>query len=96
MFQVIILLIIFGFIYIYVNKLHIDFGSFFKKGFKRLDNVFGVFCYCGKQGTGKTYSAVEFCDRIIKNKQVDIFITNLNSYYDELRKDKNRDRFKEW
>jgi len=34
--------------------------TFFKKGFAPKRGKFGVYCYCGKQGKGKTYSAVEF------------------------------------
>ena len=30
------------------NNLSIDFKSFFKKGFKKLDNQFGLFCYMQK------------------------------------------------
>lgn len=36
-------------IYIWKNKLHIKFNTFFKKGFKKLDNKFGLFLYTGKQ-----------------------------------------------
>lgn len=35
--------------YIFYNKIHIDFKSFFRKGFKKLDNTFGLYCYVGKQ-----------------------------------------------
>ena len=52
-----IILIIF-FKCIFVNKLYIDIKSFFCKGFKKLDNQFGLFAYTGKQGKGKTYSAI--------------------------------------
>lgn len=58
----IILIIIFCIIIlkIYQEKIHIDFKSFFKKGFRKIDNKFGLFCYTGKQGKGKTYSAIKF------------------------------------
>lgn len=42
------------------NKVRIKFKTFFRKGFKARRGKFGVYCYCGKQGTGKTYSVVEF------------------------------------
>lgn len=38
----------------------IKIKTFFKKGLHILRGRFGVYCYCGKQGSGKTYSAVEF------------------------------------
>lgn len=41
-------------------KIKIKLKTFFKKGFKPVRGVFGVYCYCGKQGTGKTYSVIEF------------------------------------
>lgn len=61
------------------NDISIDFKSFFKKGFKKLDNQFGLFCYTGKQGKGKTYSCVNFC---VKQKKANgyIIITNVHSF----------------
>lgn len=38
----------------------IKFKTFFKKGFKPNRGIFGVYCYCGKQGSGKTYSVVNY------------------------------------
>ena len=35
--------------YIHINHLHVDWKSFFKKGFQKVDNLFGLYCYCGKQ-----------------------------------------------
>lgn len=48
----------------------IKFKTFFKKGFAPKRGKFGVYCYCGKQGSGKTYSAVEF---ILNNKNMPIY-----------------------
>lgn len=64
---------------IYQMKLHIDFKSFFKKGFKKTDNKFGLFCYTGKQGKGKTYSAIKF---IIEQKKKFGYkiLTNVKSF----------------
>lgn len=81
--KVILLLSLLLFLYIvYVvktNNISIDFKSFFKKGFKKLDNQFGLFCYTGKQGKGKTYSCINFC---IKQKLANdyIIITNVHSF----------------
>lgn len=48
-------------ILVYKNKhVRIKFKTFLKKGFAPKRGKFGVYCYCGKQGSGKTYSAVEF------------------------------------
>ena len=58
-----ILLLFFVIILIYLkftNKIKIKFKTFFRKGFKPNRGIFGVYCYCGKQGQGKTYSVVEF------------------------------------
>lgn len=44
--------------------------TFFKKGFAPQRGRFGVYCYCGKQGSGKTYSAVEF---LLSNKDMKIY-----------------------
>lgn len=57
---ILIIIIIIVLLKIYQLKLSIDFKSFFKKGFKKVDNAFGLFCYTGKQGKGKTYSAIKF------------------------------------
>lgn len=35
------------------SNIHIRWGTFFKKGFKKLDNLFGIVCYCAKQGKRK-------------------------------------------
>lgn len=56
-FLIIILLIIFVFRFRHTK---IKFKTFFKKGFAPKRGRFGVYCYCGKQGSGKTYSVVEF------------------------------------
>lgn len=48
----------------------IKWKTFFKKGFKPVRGRFGVYCYCGKQGSGKTYSVVEF---LLNNKDTKIY-----------------------
>lgn len=52
------------------NKIKIKFKTFFKKGFAPKRGKFGVYCYCGKQGQGKTYSAVEY---LLQNKDKRIY-----------------------
>lgn len=35
--------------YLIVNHVHVDLKSLFKKGFQKNDNLFGLYCYTGKQ-----------------------------------------------
>lgn len=37
----------------------IEFNSFFKKGLPKIDDRFGVYFVCGRQGSGKSYYAVK-------------------------------------
>lgn len=77
---IIIIFLLVGLIYLKAAlKLSIDWKTFFRKGFQKIDNQFGLFCYCGKQGHGKTYSAIKFCiDRkLATNCQI---ITNVQSF----------------
>ncbi len=52
------------------RHVRIKIKTFFKKGFAPKRGRFGVYCYCGKQGSGKTYSAVEF---LLNQKDVPIY-----------------------
>lgn len=52
------------------NKIKIKWKTFLKKGFAPKRGKFGVYCYCGKQGQGKTYSAVEY---LLQNKDKRIY-----------------------
>lgn len=76
-----ILLIIFCYTFFIIFKLHlhIDFKSLFKKGFEKKDSPFGLYTYCGKQGEGKTYSAIKFVTEQKKRGNY-IVITNVHSY----------------
>lgn len=76
---ILIIIIIILIYYIISNHIHIDWRSLFKKGFAKNDNYFGLYCYTGKQGTGKTYSSINF---LIKNKLQNnyIIITNVTSF----------------
>ena len=67
----IVLIIISIFCYLKFGlKLQIKWKTFFRKGFKVTRGQFGVYCYCGKQGRGKTYSVVEF---LKENKDQEIY-----------------------
>lgn len=65
------------------NKIIIRFDTFFRKGFKKYNDRYGVFCWVGKQGDGKTYSCCDFISEIRGNKKV---ITNQLKYA-QLNKD---------
>lgn len=78
-FYIFIFIIIYFFILISKNHLHIDWKSLFKLGFSKKDNKFGLYTYTGKQGEGKTYSAIKFTtDMILKEDY--ICVTNIKSY----------------
>lgn len=64
-FLVIIIVLIF-----HNKKLKIKWKTFLKRGFAPKRGKFGVYCYCGKQGQGKTYSAVEY---LLQNKDKRIY-----------------------
>lgn len=51
-------------------KIRIDIPSFIKKGFSARRGIYGVYCFCGKQGSGKTFSTVNF---LLKNKNKRIY-----------------------
>lgn len=52
---------------------------FLSVGFKKTSERFGLYCYTGKQGTGKTYSAIKFViDEKFRNDYV--VITNVKSF----------------
>lgn len=73
----IILIVVFlVFLFIRFRHTKIKLKTFFKKGFAPKRGRFGVYCYCGKQGSGKTYSVVEF----LKNQDSDVKIySNISS-----------------
>lgn len=80
MIYIIVIIIVIAILCI-VNKVKIKWKTFLKKGFLPVRGDFGVYCYCGKQGTGKTYSVVEY---LLDNKdKIEVFcnvsdIDNLN------------------
>ena len=52
-------------VYLLKNKVKIKFKTFLRRGFKVNRGIFGIYCYCGFQGNGKTYSCVEY---VLDNK----------------------------
>lgn len=78
-FFILIILFILFLQMLFVNHLHIDFASLFRRGFAKNDDKFGLYTYTGVQGEGKTYSAVKFCNKMVQNHGY-IVITNVSSY----------------
>lgn len=74
---IIIILLIALFLYLkFVLHLSIKYKTFFRRGFVPNRGDFGVYCYCGKQGRGKTYSVIEFL-RNNKDKEIYCNIPNI-------------------
>lgn len=55
-----ILALVFLLLFMFKNKVKIKLRTFKGKGFRPVRGNFGLYCYCGKQGEGKTYSMVEY------------------------------------
>lgn len=75
LYLILIFVVIILIAYKFKNKIKIKWKTFIKRGFKPNRGIFGVYCYCGKQGQGKTYSVVEF---LHNNKDLPIYC-NLTS-----------------
>lgn len=76
----------FGAFYLFKNHITLDFKSLFCKGFKKCDNRFGLYTYCGKQGKGKTYTCINALEKIRCQDKKCIILTNVRSYYEYVRK----------
>jgi len=90
MFLVMIIVFIAALLYS-MRNLRIKISTFFHKGFSPKRGKFGVYCYCGKQGSGKTYSCVEFLNsnqykRIYSNVHLTGIKYTYFSGFDELLK----------
>ena len=72
----IIFIIFLGFILfcIFYYKIHIKFRTFIKKGFPAVRGKIGLYCYCGPQGNGKTYSLVEY---LYDNRNSSVYVGNI-------------------
>ena len=55
-------------------KVKIKFKTFFRRGFPAVRGNFGLYCYTGSQGSGKTYSIVEY---LIDNKNKSVYFGNI-------------------
>lgn len=67
---ILIMVVVIVILVMHNNKIKIKWKTFLKKGFAPNRGKFGVYCYCGKQGQGKTYSVVEF---LLQNKDKRIY-----------------------
>lgn len=77
--------IIFIIYYCIHNKVKIKIKTFFKRGFKVKKGVYGIYCYVGFQGDGKTYSCCEYVLDNYSNIQLfsNVKINNINYTYYE-------------
>lgn len=75
-----ILILFVGIVYMIKNKIRIDFASFFRKGFKKINDKYGCYCWIGKQGDGKTLGVVTFINNVRRKGQK--VITNMKAYYE--------------
>lgn len=83
-FLILIIIIVMLFYLKFNLKIKIKYKTFLKRGFVPVRGNFGVYCYCGKQGTGKTYSVVEYLQD--NKKTTTVFcnikgITGFNYFY---------------
>lgn len=61
-----------------VFNTRIEFNSFFKKGLPKIDDRYGVYFVCGRQGSGKSYYAVKLVLAQDKNTCARVY-TNVKS-----------------
>ena len=53
-----------------LNKIHIDWLSIPRKTIPLDTAVFGVYCFCGKQGSGKTYSLTKYVLKEARGRKI--------------------------
>lgn len=83
--MIFILIVVVIFFYLkFVIHLKVDFKSFFRRGFSKIDDLFGLILFVGKQGKGKTYSAIQYIEELKTDNT--IILTNVKSYFDNLVK----------
>ena len=78
-FLIFFIIFVYFIIFVFRSHLRIDWKSLFKSGFSKKDNAFGLYTYTGKQGEGKTYSAIKFISEQ-KNRYNYIIVTNVHSF----------------
>lgn len=65
--------------FIITHHVHLDLKSFFKEGFSKKDDKFGLYTFCGSQGEGKTFSSVRMSLKLQKMGDYTI-LTNVESF----------------
>lgn len=66
--------------YLIHNKILFRIDTIFRKGFKRIHDEYGIYCWVGKQGDGKTYSVCDWLYEKTKRDSKFTVITNVMSY----------------
>lgn len=80
-----------------INKIHIDIPSFTKPTLPLARGIFGVYCFTGKQGTGKTYALNKYIRKHGVKDKVYSNVTLLDYEYTKLETiDQLLDLVKEW
>lgn len=77
--------ILFGLIifsYCFHNKVKVHFKTFFKKGFKKVDDEYGLYIFYGNQGDGKTFSIIDILRHFFGHKKI---YTNVKSFADKFK-----------
>ena len=71
MFKTILFLVIIILFFLkYKYKIKINLPSFFHKGIKLKGGKYGIYCYCGKQGSSKTASVIRYLYEHSQNNEV--------------------------
>lgn len=73
-------------ILVYRSKIRVDWVSFINPTLPLATGVFGVYTFCGKQGTGKTYSLNKFIRKHANGKKIYSNITLKGIEYTHLYK----------
>ena len=60
-------LIIIFIVFMARNKIVLRIDTLFRKGFTKQADKYGIYCFCGKQGDGKTYSICDVIEELLKN-----------------------------
>jgi len=77
-------------IYLWRMNISIDWRSFFSKTLPLDRGTFGVYCFTGKQGSGKTYSLVKFLKKHIDDgKKVYSNVTIQGVEYEPIRSEQH-------
>ena len=74
-FWIILGLIVIATVILVTNKISIDYSSFFRRSIPLDRGKFGVYCFTGKQGSGKTYSLVKYIKK--HKKDADTIYSNV-------------------